>query len=80
MPSSEVHHDPLTAVDQLGIGGLQIHHQVAVGLAEADHGAGREGVEHQLGGRPRLHPGGPGHDFRPGPQHDADIAGLAQER
>ena len=59
---------------QLRVGGLQVHHQVAVGLAQPDHRAGGEDVEHQLGGRARLHPGGAGDDLGP----DVDVMTTSQ--
>ena len=43
--------DPARAILQLLGAGLNVHHQVAVSLADADHGAGGEHVEHHLGRR-----------------------------
>ncbi|MNR64387.1 hypothetical protein D3C85_1870220 [compost metagenome] len=43
--------DPLGPVHQLFIGGVEIDHQIAVDLADADHGCSGQHVEnHFLGG------------------------------
>ncbi len=42
----------------------EVDHQVPVDLAEPDHDGGAQRVEHQLGGRPGLHPGGARDDLR----------------
>ena len=57
------HHDPFATFAQLGVGRLQIDHQVAVGLADANHRTGRQDVEHQLGCCPRLESCRSGHDL-----------------
>src|SRR4051794_10767050 len=44
-----------SAVGKLRIGSAQIHHQVTICLAEPNHCSGAQHVEHELGGRPRLH-------------------------
>ena len=75
-----LHQDALAPVDQLVVPGAEIHHQVAVGLAEPDHRAGGERVEHQLGGGARLHPGRAGDDLGTDQHRDADVAGLPQQR
>ena len=62
--SGRFHDDALAPVDQLVVPGPQVHHQVAVGLAEPDHGAGGECVQHELRGGSRLHSGGAGDDLR----------------
>src|SRR4051794_32969993 len=36
-----LHDDPPTSVDEFVIPGPQVHHQVAIDLAEPDHGTGR---------------------------------------
>src|ERR1051325_2484113 len=38
-----LHHNSLTAIDQFVVGGAQIDHQGAVGLAHPDHRAGGDG-------------------------------------
>jgi hypothetical protein len=54
------HDDPAGAVPQLVVGGLHVDHEVAVGLAGADHHSGRQRVEHRLLRRPGLEPRRPG--------------------
>ena len=75
-----LHQDPLAPVHQLVVPGPQVHHEVAVDLAEPDHRPGGEGVEHELGGGARLHPGRAGDDLGTDRHGDADVAGLAQQR
>ena len=77
--SGRLHDDALTPVDQLVVPGPQIHHQVAIGLAHPNHRAGRERVEHQLGGGAALHPGRAGDDLGADRHGDADVAGLLQQ-
>ena len=76
--AGRLHHDPLAPIDQLVVPGPEIHHQVAVGLPESDHGAGGDRIEHQLGGGSRLHSGRAGHDLGPDQDGDADIAAVPQ--
>src|SRR5438105_7954081 len=46
--SANFHHDALAPIDQFVVGGAKIDHQIAVGFAEPDHGAGGDRVEHQF--------------------------------
>ena len=50
---ADLHEDSLTAVLQLLVRRAQVDHQVAERLAEADHRARRDHVEHELGRRAR---------------------------
>src|SRR5205823_6326116 len=52
-----LHHDPLAPIHELRAPGHQVHHEVAVGFAEPNHGAGGQGVEHELCGGTRLETG-----------------------
>src|SRR6185436_10156289 len=61
--TADFHHDALAAIDQLVVGGAEIDHQIAVGLAEPDHRAGGDGVEHEFGGGTGFHPGRSRNDF-----------------
>ena len=70
---ADLHEDSLAAVRQLLVGRPQVDHQIAVGLAEADHRAGRDRVEHELGGGARLHARGARDDLRAGDRQDHDV-------
>ena len=50
--TAHFHYDPLTPIDELVVGSAEIDHQIAVRFAEPDHGAGGDGIEHELGCRP----------------------------
>ena len=52
---------------------LHVHHQVAVHIAEARHGAGGDHVEHHLRGRAGLEARGSGDDFRTDDGDDSDV-------
>ena len=56
--------DILLALHQLGVGGLHVHHQIAVHLAHADHRRRAEHIEHQLLRRACLHARRTGYHFR----------------
>jgi hypothetical protein len=78
--AGDFHDDPFAPVHQFRVGGPQVHHQIAVGLAQANQGAGGEGVEHQLGRGARLHAGRAGHHFGTGQYRDGDVAGFPKQR
>ena len=50
-------------VPQLGVGGPDVHHEVAVGLAQPHHDRGRQGVQGDLLGRAGVHAAGTGDDL-----------------
>ena len=50
-------HDAAGAILELLRSGLHVDHQVAVGLARPDHRAGRQHVQHELGGGAGLESG-----------------------
>src|SRR5450759_143206 len=54
--SADFHHNSLAPVDELVVRRAEVDHQIAVRLAEPDHGAGRDGIEHELGRGPGFHP------------------------
>ena len=47
--------DPLAPILELLVRCAEIDHEIAICLAESNHRAARDGVEHQLRCRPRLH-------------------------
>ena len=51
------HDDAVGAVDELVVGRFDVDHEVAVDGAGADHDAGGEHVQDQLGGGAGLHAG-----------------------
>ena len=65
--------DADAATHELPAHRLQIHHQVAMHLAEADHHARRQRVQDELRRRPRLHPGGAGDGLRADDRRDGHI-------
>src|SRR5690606_7912302 len=71
--AEHLHLDPLAAYVQLGIPCLQVDHQVAIGLADADHRVGCEHVEHKLGHCSSLEPGASRHQLRADRHVDEDI-------
>ena len=71
-------HDAPRAVLQLGVGRLEVDHQVLVRLAEADHGRGGDGVQRRLGGRSRLQARGAGEHLGAGGDGDDDVGEAAQ--
>src|ERR1019366_6913408 len=74
------HDDAVGAIDELVVGGSDVHHQVAVDRAGAHHHAGGEHVEDQLGGGPGLHAGGAGDDLRTGDRSDGEVDDLGDGR
>ena len=64
--------------DQLFIGGLHVHHQVPIDLAQLDHGPGGEHIEHHLLGCAGLHAGGAGDHLRAGGRGDANVGEAVQ--
>ena len=73
------HHDAMAPVLELRVRGAKVDHEVAVGLAQPDHRAGGDGVEHELGGGAGLHPGGAGDHLGPDEHDDADVAGVREQ-
>ena len=62
------------AVDEFGVfGGVDIDHEVAVGLADADHGEGGDAVEDELGGGAGFKAGGSGEDFGAGVEGEEEV-------
>jgi hypothetical protein len=78
--SRRFHYDAPAPIDQLVVPCPEVHHQVAISLAQADHGARRKGIEHQLGGCAGLHSGGTSHDLGSHENDDADITACLQLR
>ena len=74
--AADLHEDSLAAVLELVVGRAEIDHEVAEGLPQADHGAGRDRVEHELGRGAGLHAGGAGDDFGAGEGEDQDVDGV----
>ena len=70
--------DALGAVDELGVGGAEVDHQVAEGRSGADHHAGGEHVQNELGGGSSLHAGGTGEDLGAGGGGDGDLGGAGE--
>ncbi|MNN71652.1 hypothetical protein D3C81_1876080 [compost metagenome] len=66
--------DPLGPVHQLFIGGVEIDHQIAVHLADADHGCSGEHVEYHFLSGAGFHPGGAHDDFRANHRFDCQLA------
>ena len=66
-------HDRDAAADELFVGGLHIHHQVAVHLAQPDHRAGGQHIQDHLLGRAALHAGRAGDHLRARRGGDANI-------
>ena len=65
--------DAFGAVDELGVGGLDVDHEVAEDGSGADHDAGGEHVEDELGGGAGFETGAAGKDFGPGEGGDGDV-------
>ena len=70
------------SVEEFGIGGSQIHHQVAVYSAEPNEDRGGKSIERGLGGGPRLEPRRSGEEFSACIQNDHATApvGLLSPR
>src|SRR4051794_17252211 len=62
-----------SAVGKLCIGSAQIYHQVTICLTEPNHCSGAQHVEHELGGRPRLHARRTADDLRSNHGCDAEV-------
>ena len=67
------HDDALGAVDQLGVGGLHVDHEVAVDGSGFDHDSGGEHVEDELGCGAGFHASAAGDDFGAGERGDGDV-------
>ena len=67
--------DALAPLHQLLVGGFHVHHQVAVDLAQLDHCAGGEHIQHHFLSGAALHASRAGDDLRPRLWGDADIRG-----
>ena len=68
------HDDADGALLELLVAGLDVDHEVAVDLAELDHRARREHVEHELLCRARLHARRARDDFRPRDGRQRDVS------
>ena len=68
--------DALGAVDQLGVGGLHVDHEVAVDGSGLDHDAGGEHVEDELGCGAGFHACAAGEDLGAGNGGDGDVGGC----
>ena len=66
-------HNGDAAADEFFIGGLHVHHQVAVHLAQPDHRAGGQHIQDHLLGRAALHAGRAGDHLRARRGGDANI-------
>src|SRR5262245_26269531 len=60
---ADLHENSLTAVLELLVRRAQVDHQIPVRLAQPDHGARRDHVEHELRGGTGFHPCRSGDDF-----------------
>ena len=69
------HDDALGAVDEFGVGGLEVDHEVAVDGSGFDHDAGGEHVEDELGGGAGFEACASGDDFGAGERGDSDVDG-----
>src|ERR1700730_2354822 len=67
------HDDALGSVDELGVGGLDVDHEVAVDGSGFDHDAGGEHVEDEFGGGAGFEAGAAGEDFGAGDGGDGDV-------
>ena len=70
--------DALGAVDELGVGGADVDHQVAEGCAGADHDACGEHVQNKFCRGASLHAGGAGEDLGAGGGGDGDLGGAGK--
>ncbi|MOA12006.1 hypothetical protein D3C78_1319710 [compost metagenome] len=75
-----LHHHAAGSVHQLDIGGLHIHHQVLVDLAEFHHRTGRDHVEHQLLRRAGFKPRRASQRFWPHNRRDRNRRDLGNRR
>jgi hypothetical protein len=69
------HDDAVGAIDELGVGGLHVHHEVAVDGSGLDHDAGGEHVEDELGCGAGFEARAAGEDFGAGEGGDGDVGG-----
>ena len=67
------HDDALGSVDEFGVGGLEVDHEVAVDGSGFDHDAGGEHVEDELGGGAGFEARAAGEDFGAGDRGDGDV-------
>lgn len=65
--------DAVGAVDELGVGGLEVDHEVAEDGAGADHDGGGEHVEDELGGGAGFEARGAGEDLGAGDGGDGEV-------
>ena len=72
------HDDALGAVDELGVGGLDVDHEVAEDGSLADHDGGGDHVEDELGGGAGFHAGAAGEDLGAGGEFDGELGGLGR--
>ena len=80
LDAEHLHHDAFAAITQLGVGGLQVDHEVAVRLPDANHRAGGQHVEHQLGRGAGLESRRTGHQLRTDVDMDQDVAPITDAR
>ena len=78
--AGSVHDDALGSVDELGVGRLDVDHEVAVDGSGFDHGPGGEHIEHEFGGSAGLHPRAAGEDFGARDGGDGDVCGCNHGR
>src|SRR6185503_20719392 len=65
--------DALCSVDQFGVGGLDVDHEIAVDGPAADHYSGADHVKDELGSCSGLKTGAAGEDLGTGDGSDSDI-------
>ena len=69
-----VHGQAQGPFDQLGVGRMQVDHQVAVGFVQPHHQGSGQGVEHDFLRRAGLQPRAAGDEFGAGVQQDGVVA------
>ena len=74
------HHHATGPVHQLDVGGLHIHHQVLIHLAELHHRAGGDHIEHQFLRGPGFETRGAGERFGPDDRRNSDVGHLRNGR
>jgi hypothetical protein len=67
------HDDALGAVDEFGVGGLHVDHEVAVDSSGFDHDSGADHVENKLGCGAGFEARAAGDDFGAGEWRDGDV-------
>ncbi len=72
--------DALGAIHKLGVAGLDVDHEVPEDRSGADHDAGGEHVEDELGGGACFQARASGEDFGPGERRDGNLGELRHRR